>query len=129
MTVRAIVVDDSPPARGHVGRMLAELGFEVFEASNGREAAEVVDRLGEVTLVVLDWNMPDTDGIWFLNALRVDRQRQDVLVLMATGNSDFESVKHALELGANEYMMKPFSAADLGDKLRIMGFQFEGDPA
>jgi two-component system chemotaxis response regulator CheY len=129
VTVRAIVVDDSPPARGHVGRMLAELGFEVFEASNGREAAEVVDRLGEVTLVVLDWNMPDTDGIWFLNALRVDRQRQDVLVLMATGNSDFESVKHALELGANEYMMKPFSAADLGDKLRIMGFQFEGDPA
>jgi len=129
VTVRAIVVDDSPPARGHVGRMLAELGFEVFEASNGQEAAEVVDRLGEVTLVVLDWNMPDTDGIWFLNALRVDRQRQDVLVLMATGNSDFESVKHALELGANEYMMKPFSAADLGDKLRIMGFQFEGDPA
>ena len=121
MTVRAIVVDDSPPARGHVGRMLAELGFEVFEASNGREAAEVVDRLGEVTLVVLDWNMPDTDGIWFLNALRVDRQRQDVLVLMATGNSDFESVKHALELGANEYMMKPFTPDALLSKLSTMG--------
>jgi two-component system, chemotaxis family, chemotaxis protein CheY len=127
--MRAIVVDDSPPARGHVGRMLAELGFEVFEAGNGREAVEVLDRLGEVTLVVLDWNMPDTDGIWFLHALRAERQRQDVLVLMATGNSDFESVRRALEMGANEYMMKPFSAGDLGDKLRIMGFAFEGDPA
>jgi two-component system chemotaxis response regulator CheY len=127
--MRAIVVDDSPPARGHVGRMLAELGFEVFEAGNGREAADVLDRLGEVTLVVLDWNMPDTDGIWFLDALRVQRQRQDVLVLMATGNSDFDSVRRALELGANEYMMKPFAAAELSDKLRIMGFQFDGDGA
>jgi len=127
--VRALVVDDSPPARLHVGRMLADLGFEVYEAGHGGEALKVLTGLGPVELVVLDWNMPVMDGLEFLKGLRADRAYDQVLVVMATGNSDVSSIGTALQAGANEYVMKPFTAEDLVGKLSILGFEFPGAPA
>lgn len=124
--MRALVVDDSPPARLHVGRMLADLGFEVHEAAHGGEALELLRRLGTAQLVILDWNMPVVDGLEFLQALRADRAWDQVLVVMATGNSDLSSIGRALEAGANEYVMKPFTAEDLAGKLGILGFEFGG---
>ena len=124
--MRALVVDDSVPARRHAGQMLAELGFEVYEAVHGEDALVAVQRLGPVEVVVLDWNMPYADGLWFLRAVRKDPGFREVLVLMATGNSDMESVRQALTEGANEYMMKPFAKQDLQDKLQILGFDFSG---
>jgi two-component system chemotaxis response regulator CheY len=128
--MRALVVDDSLPARRHAGRMLAELGFEVFEAGDGAEALQAMSRLGPVELVLLDWNMPYVDGLWFLRSLRKDPVYKDVLVVMATGNTDMASVQQALGEGANEYLMKPFTKPLLLDKLTILGFQFaaEGTP-
>jgi two-component system, chemotaxis family, chemotaxis protein CheY len=123
--MRALVVDDSAPARLHVGRMLAELGFEVFEAVHGEDALTRIKALGPVEVVLLDWNMPYADGLWFLRGLRRTPGFEQVLVVMATGNSNLESVQQALGEGANEYLMKPFSKADLTDKLQILGFQFE----
>lgn len=122
--MRALVVDDSLPARRHAGRMLADLGFEVFEAGDGGEAFVAVQRLGPVELVLLDWNMPYVDGLWFLRALRKDPAFREVLVVMATGNTDMTSVQQALGEGANEYLMKPFTLEHLTDKLQILGFQF-----
>ncbi len=122
--MRALVVDDSLPARRHAGRMLAELGFEVFEAADGGEAFEAVGKLGPVELVLLDWNMPYVDGLWFLRALRKDPAFREVLVVMATGNTDMASVQQALGEGANEYLMKPFTQEHLADKLQLLGFQF-----
>lgn len=127
--MRALVVDDSSPARLHVGRMLADLGFEVYEAGHGQEARGVLAALGPVELVILDWNMPVMDGLEFLKALRADRAYQQVLVVMATGNSDVSSIGTALEAGANEYVMKPFTAEDLVSKLSMLGFEFPGAPA
>ena len=118
------MVDDSAPARLHVGRMLAELGFEVFEAGHGGEAMDCLKRLGPVEVVLLDWNMPYADGLWFLRELRRTPGFEEVLVVMATGNSDMESVRQALGEGAHEYMTKPFSREDLETKLSILGFQF-----
>jgi two-component system chemotaxis response regulator CheY len=122
--MRALVVDDSLPARRHAGRMLAELGFEVFEAADGGEAMKAVERLGPVELVLLDWNMPYVDGLWFLRSLRKEPAYREVLVVMATGNTDMASVQQALGEGANEYLMKPFTREHLADKLQILGFQF-----
>jgi len=104
--------------------MLAELGFEVYEAIHGADAISALGRLGPVELVVLDWHMPDTDGLWFLRALRKDPAYGEVLVVMATSNSQLEGVRQALVEGANEYMMKPFSREDLEGKLQILGFRF-----
>jgi two-component system chemotaxis response regulator CheY len=127
--MRALVVDDSVPARRHVGQMLAELGFEVYEAIHGEDALGAIGRLGPVELVMLDWNMPFADGLWFLRGLRKDPAYRDVLVVMATGNSDQGSVMQALSEGANEYMMKPFGPEELHTKLQILGFQFDGPAA
>ncbi len=124
--MRALVVDDSPPARLHVGRMLADLGFQVWEAGHGAEARAVLGALGPVEVVILDWNMPVMDGLEFLKGLRADRAYDRVLVVMATGNSDVASVGDALAAGANEYVMKPFTAEDLASKLSILGFEFGG---
>lgn len=124
--MRALVVDDSPPARLHVGRMLAELGFEVYEAAHGGDGLKVLGALGPVELVILDWNMPVMDGLEFLRGLRADRAYDQVLVVMATGNSDASSIGAALQAGANEYVMKPFTGEDLAGKLSILGFEFPG---
>ena len=124
--MRALVIDDSPPARRHVGAMLAELGFEVYDAEEGGEGFQRLLALGMVELVILDWNMPGMDGLAFLKQLRRDARYNDVLVVMATSNSDLTSVRIALDAGANEYMMKPFATDDLRDKLQILGFDFGG---
>ncbi len=122
--MRALVVDDSLPARRHAGRMLADLGFEVYEAVHGEEALETLKKLDQVDLVILDWNMPFADGMWFLRAVRKERRWDQLVVVMATGNSDVESVSQALAEGASEYVMKPFGAEDLRGKLEILGFDF-----
>ncbi|HET6438208.1 MAG TPA: response regulator [Anaeromyxobacter sp.] len=122
--MRALVVDDSVPARRHAGRMLAELGFEVFEAGDGGAALKAMEQLGPVELVLLDWNMPYVDGMWFLRSLRKQPSFQEVLVVMATGNTDMASVRQALGEGANEYLMKPFTKELLTEKLQILGFEF-----
>ena len=127
--MRALVVDDSPPARLLAGRMLADLGFEVWEAGHGAEARARLAALGPVELVVLDVDMPVMDGLALLRALRADRRYDQVLVVMATGHSDAASVGEALAAGANEYVMKPFSAEDLASKLSILGFEFPGQGA
>ncbi len=122
--MRALVVDDSAPARRHAGRMLADLGFEVFEAAHGGEAWDAVKQLGPVEVVILDWNMPYADGLWFLRNLRKTPGLEGVLVVMATGNTDMDSVRQAMGEGASEYMMKPFTKEDLQGKLEILGFEF-----
>ncbi|HTT71657.1 MAG TPA: response regulator [Anaeromyxobacteraceae bacterium] len=122
--MRALIVDDSAPARLHAGKMLAELGFEVYEAAHGGDALGVLAQLGPLEVVVLDWNMPYMDGLELLKTLRRDRKFDPTLVVMATGNSDLDSVTRALEAGANEYVMKPFTRDDLAGKLAILGFAF-----
>ncbi len=122
--MRALVVDDSSPARRHAGRILADLGFEVYEAIHGGDALDVLKKLGPVELVILDWNMPYADGMWFLREMRKEARFQEVQVVMATGNSDLESVQQALGEGANEYVMKPFGPDVLVEKLQILGFAF-----
>ncbi len=124
--MRALVVDDSLPARRHAGRMLAELGFEVYEAVHGEDALSSIKRLGPVEVVLLDWNMPYADGMWFLRHVRQDKALDEVLIIMATGNADMASVQQALGEGASEYMMKPYAREDLQGKLEILGFQFGG---
>ena len=122
--MRALVVDDSVPARRHAGRMLAELGFEVYEAVHGEDALDSMKKLGPLELVLLDWNMPYVDGLWFLRSLRKQEVYKDVLVVMATGNTDMKSVQQAISEGASEYVMKPFTREELMSKLQIRGFEF-----
>jgi two-component system chemotaxis response regulator CheY len=118
--MRALVIDDSRTVRIIIGRILREIGLEVIEASNGREALEQLDRFPDVALMLVDWNMPEMDGYEFLRAVRSQRAYDAVRILMVTSESQSEQVIRALNAGANEYLMKPFSKDVLIAKLNLL---------
>ena len=119
---RALVVDDSKAVRMIVGRTLHELGYEVAEASNGREALEVMRaEKGAVSLVLADWNMPEVNGLDLLKQLRQDPELASVVIVMVTTETELDHMTAALEAGANEYVMKPFTREILIEKLEMTG--------
>jgi two-component system chemotaxis response regulator CheY len=121
---QALVVDDSRAMRTIIGRFLKEAGYQIAEAADGREA---LDRLAElrptspVSLVMVDWNMPEMNGLEFVQAARADASYRDVRIVMVTTETEIERVFSALEAGADEYLMKPFNQAALNDKLNLLG--------
>jgi CheY-like chemotaxis protein len=117
---RVIIVDDSKAIRVIVGRTMKELGFEIIEASNGAEALErLVGTTASVALV--DWNMPVMDGLAFVKAVRADARHADMRIMMITTENDLGRVQSALEAGADEFLMKPFTKDVLSDKLALFG--------
>ena len=119
---RALVVDDSRAMRMILSKTLAESGFEVMQASNGREAIEIMDREGPaIGLVLLDWNMPEVTGIEVVETLRSQKTFNTVRLVMVTTETEIEQMARALEAGADEYVMKPFTREAVEDKLRLIG--------
>src|SRR5262245_46016417 len=100
-SMRALVIDDSRTVRIIIGKILREIGMEVFEASNGLEALEQMDRHPDVELLLVDWNMPEMNGFDFLRAVRTQRAYDGVRILMVTSESQSEQVVKALNAGAN----------------------------
>jgi two-component system chemotaxis response regulator CheY len=119
---RALVVDDSRAMRAILSKALVESGFEVVQAANGREAIETMDREGlTLSLVLLDWNMPEISGIEVLEKLRSRSELSGVRMVMVTTETEIEQMARALQAGADEYVMKPFTREALEDKLRLIG--------
>ncbi len=119
--MKAMVVDDSRPIRRIEGDILRELGFETVEAGNGRQA---LDRLqeGELPQVILvDWNMPEMNGLEFIKAVRGEARFKSIVMLMVTTEIETDQMLRALSAGADEYLMKPFQKDGLIDKLRLLG--------
>lgn len=119
--MKALVVDDSRAMRSIIGKFLRELGFEVFEAASGMQALVDIRKIDGLTLVLVDWNMPEMDGCEFLQKVRTEPQFHDVPIMMVTTESEMEQVAVALEAGANEYLMKPFDKQGLLEKLLLLG--------
>ena len=119
---RALIVDDSLTMRMILRRTLESQGFEVVEAGNGREALERLSLMRIPDLALVDWNMPEMNGIDFICAVRRDRAYDAMRVVMVTTETEFEQVQRALNAGANEYVMKPFSQEVLAGKLSMLGF-------
>ena len=119
--MKALVVDDSRAMRSIIGKYLRELGFEVFEAASGIQALVDIRKIDGISLVLVDWNMPEMDGYEFLQKVRTEPQFHDVPIMMVTTESEMEQVAVALEAGANEYLMKPFDKQGLLEKLVLLG--------
>jgi len=120
----ALVVDDSKPVRTILARTVRELGFEVREAENGREALEVIKaEKTPVALILLDWDMPEMNGLDTLKQLRHSPEFSSLVVVMVTAETQREHIAEALEAGANEYVMKPFTKDILVGKLQLAGIQ------
>jgi len=119
--MRALVVDDSTALRLYLRKILVPLGFDVVEARNGSEGLQQV-REQSVDLVLLDWNMPVMNGLELLQHIRSEPGVGSPCVMMVTSENDLHEVAQALDTGANEYVMKPFTPEIIVDKLALLGF-------
>lgn len=112
-----LVVDDFPTMRRIVRSLLKELGFSnVEEAEDGQDALNKL-RGGNFEFVVSDWNMPNLDGLEMLKQIRADDKLKHLPVLMVTAEAKKENIIAAAQAGANGYVVKPFTAAVLEEKL------------
>ncbi len=119
---KALVVDDSRAMRMILSSTLKGLGYEVGEAANGLEALRAVEADPDgIRLVLADWNMPELDGLELVKRLRQDPRRAGLVVIMVTTETEFGAMTAALQAGANEYVMKPFTKEILRDKLALVG--------
>jgi two-component system chemotaxis response regulator CheY len=119
--MRALVVDDSGAIRSYLRKILSANGFAVVEARNGKEGLERLRQEAPVDLVMLDWNMPEMDGIEVLSHLRDEPAYSNVCVMMVTTKAEMPEILHALNAGANEYVMKPFTPEIIEQKLQLLG--------
>lgn len=118
--MRALVVDDSRAIRRFLANMLVELGWEVVEAEDGVQALEMLDE-HEWSLALIDWNMPEMDGLELLQEIRARSEYDELPVMMVTSESDSARVTCAMDAGAGEFLMKPFTKDSLLGKLQILG--------
>lgn len=119
--MRAIVIDDSRVARMKLRNALLERGFEVVEAGDGREALDVLTYHEVPHLALVDWNMPEMNGLDFVKAIRANDRFHEMLVMMVTSESEPAQMVRALHAGANEYLMKPYTKGLLFEKLELLG--------
>ncbi|MBI3410971.1 MAG: response regulator [Planctomycetes bacterium] len=119
--MRALVIDDSRAMRSILGKIMGELRYEVVEAVNGRHGLERLREIGKPDLVLVDWNMPEMNGLDFIRAVRADRAFQDLVIMMVTTETEMAQVAKALEAGATEYLMKPFTKDTIIEKLALLG--------
>jgi len=116
-TTKILVVDDFPTMRRIVRNLLKELQFEnVDEAEDGAAGLDKL-RGGNFGFVISDWNMPNMDGLSMLKAIRADAALASLPVLMVTAEAKKENIIAAAQAGASGYVVKPFTAATLEEKL------------
>lgn len=116
-SIKILVVDDFPTMRRIIRNLLKDLGFEnVDEAEDGQMGLDKVKN-GSFDLVVSDWNMPNMDGLTMLQKIREDAALGKTPVLMVTAEAKKENIVAAAKAGANGYVVKPFTAAVLEEKI------------
>jgi len=117
---KVLIVDDSKAIREIEKKYLEELGFEVLEAGNGKEALKVLEENPDIKLILLDWHMPVMNGYEFLLKLRANPTWSDIKVMMVTRENQQKSIIDAIMAGANEYLMKPFDKEMLKVKIKYL---------
>ena len=123
--MRALVIDDSRAMRTILRRILAAQGFTVSEAGNGQEALDALAELHAAddlpALALVDWNMPVMDGLTFIKSVRAIDTYTGITLMMVTAESEHAQIVRALAAGAHEYVIKPFTADAIADKLSLLG--------
>ncbi|GLR70710.1 MULTISPECIES: chemotaxis response regulator CheY [Agaribacter] len=115
--MKILVVDDFSTMRRIIKNLLKDLGFtNIQEADDGNTALPMLQQ-GDFDFVVTDWNMPGMQGIDLLRAIRSDDKLKHLPVLMVTAEAKKEQIVAAAQAGVNGYVVKPFTAATLKEKL------------
>jgi len=118
--VRALIVDDSSTMRSVLRLTLRGAGIETVEAANGVEALQRLEQAEGVEFALVDWNMPKMNGFELLQAVRANHQLDGMKVVMVTTETELTNIQNALQCGANEYLMKPFTRDSVIEKLRLL---------
>lgn len=124
--MHALVIDDSRAMRMILRRVLAGAGFTCSEAGDGREALDLLESGLLPDVCLIDWNMPVMDGYTFVTRVRKVPQWRNVTLMMVTTESEHSQIVAALAAGAHEYVIKPFTAEAILDKLALLGLTPQG---
>ncbi len=118
-TKKVIVVDDSSVMRQIIKNNLKQLGFEQSNLVDAEDGEQALRKISEdaIDLVISDWNMPKMTGIDFLKAIRSDGALKELPFLMVTSEADKEKIMEAVQAGVNQYIVKPFNATQLEEKI------------
>jgi len=115
--MKVLVVDDSAIMRKVITQILEMLGHDSVPASNGLDAFERLKEHEDVRLILLDWNMPEMNGIEFLRAIKGRPGLSEIPVIMLTTESERRKMIEAIEAGAKHYLTKPFQPETLATKI------------
>ena len=117
----ALVVDDSRAMRMILRRIMAEQGYEVVEAADGQEALDVLEGGARPDVALIDWNMPNVDGLELVVRVRKNPEWRSITLMMVTTESEYDQIVRALAAGAHEYVIKPFTPEAIVEKLQLLG--------
>jgi len=121
--MRVLIVDDSSFIREYVRQQMELLGWSCAEAQNGGEALDMLCGSHGFDAMLVDVNMPGMDGLECVRQLREERLAPAMKVMMVTTEADNSFIRRALEYGADEFLMKPFSPQSMREKLLLLGFE------
>lgn len=114
MKANIMTVDDSAVMRRIISGGIEALGYTVLEAKHGRDALEKLEENeDDIALILLDWNMPEMNGLDTLKALKSDPKTAEIPVMMVTTERERTNVVTAIQEGAQHYLTKPFNQQDL----------------
>jgi two-component system chemotaxis response regulator CheY len=119
--MKALIVDDSRAMRLVLRQIMSGIGFEVAEARHGREALTYLQAHTDTAVALVDWNMPEMNGLQLVEAVRSDDRLKDLRLMMVTTETEVSHIQKALLAGADEYVMKPFSKEIIEEKLQLLG--------
>jgi two-component system chemotaxis response regulator CheY len=120
-SIHTLIVDDQLSMRGLIRTSLQQIGMREFREANDGEGA-LRDLVGgkPVHLIISDFNMPKLDGLGLLRAVRAHPPISGTAFVMLTGRADRELVQRAVQFGVNNYLVKPFTVAQLKDKVEAV---------
>ncbi len=124
--MKILIVDDFSTMRRIIKNLLRDLGFnDTTEADDGQTALPLL-KSGKFDFLVTDWNMPGMDGLTLLKSVRADENLKNMPVLMVTAEAKREQIVVAAQAGVNGYIVKPFTAVTLKEKIEKIFERLEG---
>jgi len=119
--MKTLVIDDAKAMRIILKQIVESIGGQVEEAGNGKEGLAKLKQMGQADLVLVDWNMPEMNGLEFVRAVRADPTYRKLPIMMVTTETESSQMGKALAAGANEYVTKPFTKDTIQSKLKLLG--------
>jgi two-component system, chemotaxis family, chemotaxis protein CheY len=120
--MRVLVVDDQATMRRIIVKIVEKVGVdECREAADGQDALRIL-AVTDIDLIITDWNMPGMSGLDFIRTLRAQEATRAIPVIMVTSNSSKDEVMDAIKLGVTAYVVKPFTAEAMTERIRTLLF-------